>query len=402
MISLDRITMKTFVLLFVLISAVTYSNSQDFWTKIPGIDLSVRNITLNYEGDMLVTVNNAILKSYDGGETWVKKASLGTYSFPLDIVMNHDGHIYISLHSNILIKSINHGETWFNLYSLPYPDPQDLMYYPSGKLFATPFVNGLYVSEDEGTTFTKVESIETPNVWQMDIDSKGTIYAGSDEHIFISYDEGETWKVSEISAECATAYSIKVLPNDYIVVGSKGSRCGMFISKDAGETWEQINEGFDLWNYIQVEDIFFVDSYKIFAATNAYGVFRTLDGGLSWDHLPTIEGVDLYWRVFVDKNGSLFVGANNGLYRSNSNVLGIEHHRYPNIAIVPNPVNNYFIIDGLDPDQISMIKIIDSNAEEVIVSTTYSETMASNLPTGVYFMMIYIGEDIKLLPFVKN
>ena len=54
------------------------------------------------------------------------------------------------------------------------------------------------------------------------------------------------------------------------------------------------------------------------ATIRGLGVFKSVDGGLTWNSLPATTGSDFYQsaKLMVASNGTLFVATNKGLFRS--------------------------------------------------------------------------------------
>jgi photosystem II stability/assembly factor-like uncharacterized protein len=91
---------------------------------------------------------------------------------------------------------------------------------------------------------------------------------------------------------------------------------GVFRSLNGGETWEQINQG--LTN-TRIYSLAVNSNDDIFAGTNGDGVFRSSDNGIMWQPVnagfTSSEGV----CIAFDKNENILVGAFGDAYRSTDN-----------------------------------------------------------------------------------
>ena len=164
---------------------------------------------------------------------------------------------------------------------------------------------GLYVSDDEGSTWTLTD-LQEPAVWQIRDNGEGILYAGTaPTGLFRSEDGGNSWTEIEALAQLAEAggWCIPVDPpipaaaralvvkGDQLWVGVEVG--GIAMSKDAGATWSVVlpGENPDLHMIFahpaHTETLFAstgygrLDGVAEMVEGNA-GVFRSEDGGNSW------------------------------------------------------------------------------------------------------------------------
>ncbi len=203
---------------------------------------------------------------------------------------NRDKTIF-SLVRGTLLKSTNGGSTWkrivkgldnkFLLYSLKIsPQNKDV-------LFMSSRGDGIYKSQDQGNSWFKVNNgLETLSIDIISISSKSAdIFAAGTEYGFYkTKDGGESWyKILDQSVKI-TAISSFSHREDYVVAGDdKGI---LYFSKSGGDVWKKY---LDLTNGDAILDIEFSPNFStdntFFVATQKNGIFRTIDGGISFSRI---------------------------------------------------------------------------------------------------------------------
>ena len=150
----------------------------------------------------------------------------------------------------------------------------------------------------------------------------GTLNVPVPAGIYRSTDGGHTWSRANADLPPDTSVaSIRFDPQDgNRVLAADGSIGNLFISEDGGLNWRQEpsisqvltpNSGIGRL-FTRIED-----GQTVFYAGSRYdGVVRSLDGGLSWEwYGEGLTGSALRVRAFVDKNGALYAGTHDGVWR---------------------------------------------------------------------------------------
>ena len=204
---------------------------------IPGTVLSMatsKNGTV-YAGDF-----QGILRSSNGGQDW-EEINIGMESAAIyDIDINGAGEIFIATGKGVFVSN-NDGDNWTSLpIDSTVSSVATIAVSPNGNLFAgTAVDSGVYRSTDNGLSWVKVIDFRTS---EIAVNSNGDIFAGSSrfEQSFIrSTDGGISW--SEIGPFAINSIKSVVFDSqDDVYLVNRG---GIFRSFDNGDTWIVSNDG---------------------------------------------------------------------------------------------------------------------------------------------------------------
>lgn len=176
----------------------------------------------------------------------------------------------------------------------------------------------------------------------------GTIYAGSDNRIYISRDNGAAWEESNIISPDADFISALIKYGNNIFVGTYNF--GVFYTTDEGKTWNSLNTGLNGLGANTISD-FAIRGSDLFVGTYGSGVFVIDLNNLShW--IPFNNGLSFNasYNIYSLRNinGTLYTGAGgNSSYfknRENSNVW--EEVVFGEMWGEPNSMHDMLIIDN--------------------------------------------------------
>ena len=154
----------------------------------------------------------------------------------------------------------------------------------------------------------------------------GTLNVPVPAGIYRSTDGGHTWSRANADLPPDTSVaSIRFDPQDgNRVLAADGGVGNLFISEDGGLTWRQepsINQVLTPNSGIGRLFTRTEDGLTVFYAGTRYdGVVRSVDGGLTWEwYGEGLTGSALRVRAFVDKDGALYAGTHDGVWRHTPN-----------------------------------------------------------------------------------
>lgn len=267
--------------------------------SVEGLHIAPANPSVIYAGAFA-----RVLKSEDGGETWAS-TFIPPRAQVYDIVTDpNSADIVIAVTGEGIVHSGDGGQTWITLDKAQGGQILNVGFYGIAAT-VTPSGNRVYVAGEGDQIFWRgTREVTAP--WQTlvcrvcarSIHSLALIgdkiLAGADEgRLGLSTNLGNDWLRADISTVNPTLKfsSIVFDPEDAMVVyaGSGTNRNptdgeGLFRSTDGGLSWQSLNTwnaGVGTGTFVQDIAIDQTDSRIVFIATSK-GVFRTDDGGKSW------------------------------------------------------------------------------------------------------------------------
>jgi photosystem II stability/assembly factor-like uncharacterized protein len=152
--------------------------------------------------------------------------------------------------------------------------------------------NGIWVSEDLGTTWSRINS--TNLLGKIAINGNVIFISDYKKNVWISKDKGKNFEMIKEEQGLPKGYilDISIIEGSIYVCSSSG----IYISKNSGESWELFSEYFknNKIKFIKrIDDIFFVYNYN-----EPNTLYYSLDNGIDWDKI-TISYED-YLLDFVD------------------------------------------------------------------------------------------------------
>lgn len=164
-------------------------------------------------------------------------------------------------------------------------------------IFVGTIGQGLNISSDRGETWTKIRN---PIPTESNIRALRTYphqphrtLAGSDGlGLFRTNDNGLTWETIETPFNDLQTWSIAIDPAHPETIFA-GTRPEAYRSRDDGQTWQKLNMGVNLQCPIGTPRTTNIivdprDSRTIWAGIEVDGVYKSLDGGDTWIHLPDL------------------------------------------------------------------------------------------------------------------
>lgn len=272
----------------------------------------------------------------------------------------------------------------------------------------------IYTTSNGGTTWTRVPSANIPlpqatgefgitNLFEV---AGGTIWFGTDTgRLYKSTNMGLNWTVSATPSTNlgADTFSFKDANNGIILTASGN----LYKSTDAGTTWTQ--QAFS--GPIYTGDITYIPGTTRLvctgAATNASGSAYSLDDGLTWIGVDSVQHNDV---VFLNTTIGFTGGFNQsatvgGISKYTGTVLPTQSFEAAGFSVYPNPVNDSFTIQNGNNIAISGLTISDINGRTVKtldVNAIENQINISDLNSGVYFLNITSDNGSATKKIIKN
>ena len=297
------------------------------WSKkqnIPsGNDLSFKNTTGYVVGD-----NGYVLKSVNSGTSWTQVATGFNDSFNTVTIIDDDTVILSS--SNSIVKTNDGGSSWVKLMI------------PNGVVNKTFFTNALTghavcnsgiirKTVDGGQTWytTLTTNISPANFFTVYFVNQSVGFA-TREHseMFKTTDGGETWM--QIADPGEAVYDLHFLnQNDGFATGEYGAT---YKTTDGGNTWTHIFFLDAYYGDSSMYGIYFQDN-NIGYATGARGrIMKTTNGGVSWT--AQSENYNDFNDLKIFDSGTGFARSGNNYYKTTdfgdhwSYISSVNHFSY--------------------------------------------------------------------------
>jgi len=245
---------------------------------------------------------HGILKSTDGGTTWVEKNEglAGVEPDGLASSPFNPEEVYVSTGALGLLRSENGGGSWQSLgvsrngYAWrgdvlavdPYTSTR---VYLADSCFSPDAVPCARISEDSGSSWRDV-----PFTFPTSLNN----WTG--ESHAIAPDPAHAGKLLAGATYYPPNFDNSSLPP----LGA------IFTSNDYGEHWFQVSTSTPISMVVQLAyDA--TDSNLVYAATNGTGLLKSQDGGITWQQVPSWPGNQYIWSVVTDPNQASTVWAAN-------------------------------------------------------------------------------------------
>ncbi len=177
-------------------------------------------------------------------------------------------------------------------------------------LFAGTDGSGVYLSSDNGTTWTAVDSgLTNPSICTLAATTSGLgfaatyyLFAGTNDGLLLSTNTGTSWT----SVFSSTTINALAFSGTNFFAGSGGA--GIYYSTNSGTNWYYSGKPSNLnVNALLISDTNF------FAGTNG-GVFLSTNNGTNWTALNNVGLTNNHVQCLAVSGTNLFAGTNGGVF----------------------------------------------------------------------------------------
>ncbi len=303
------------------------------WEAVADLPSSLLALAGNADNQQAGLHDAGVWKSVDGGRTW-KPSSEGLAARGFAALHAVGDVLYVMGPQEGLWTSKDGGQTWNAASNLfPFYPLTAFAVGPKGALFLAGQESGILRSDDGGAHWRVVAEVEGVESLLLTPDESG--WAGtSDGRLLATHDGGETWLESESPCAGQEVLSIVASPNyaeDHTLLmgtsippeGGKGARIGVWRSTNSGATWRQITTQTTAARWIDIAMPLGVTDNPADQAVLATGPFclrplrRAKDVWISTRVDPNGANTLAVAAVGeVDGGGQLFAATGSGVYRS--------------------------------------------------------------------------------------
>jgi hypothetical protein len=365
-------------------------------------------------GNLFAATASGIYRSTNNGVDWGKRTIHGDYVLADFSALTFRGSNYVFAGdvNGYCYVSSNSGGDFYNKGQIQEGATVSsyafisTYVFASTKPYASGVAGGVYMSMDNGATWTAVNNglptLADTNTYVNCLAVVGTnLFAGTGHGVYLSTNNGTNWSKINTGLTDINVTSLAV-KNSEIFAGTYGG--GVFRSNNNGSSWTNAN----LLNY--VTSLFVVDNY-LFAGTSGEGVYILKDIDNTWRNVG-LQNVRI--TGFTGSDGKLFAATQNHSVWTNGMdiVTGIEELAagIPEAFLLnqnfPNPFNPSTTITFELPEAGEVtIKVYNILGQELITlfsgivqSGKYSvdwnglNDAGSPLSSGTYLYKLTAGE----------
>jgi hypothetical protein len=273
-------------------------------------------------------------------------------------------------------------------------------------LFAGTWGGGVFLSTNNGTTWSSVNTGLTDTLVEALGVSGTNLFAATDRGVFLSTNNGTSWNAASTGLTSTGVYAFAVSGAN-LFAGTWGG--GVFLSTNNGTSWSAANSGLTNTKVIRLA----VSGTNLFAGTYGGGVFLSTNNGTSWQAVNT--GLPATTNVFAltVSGTNVFAGTDTaGIWRRpiSEMITSVDPatSELPRGFLLqqnyPNPFNPTTVVSYQLP-VVSDVKLIvyDLLGRELAVLVkerkapgSYEVKLdGSNLASGVYFYRLKAGTFVQ-------
>jgi len=321
--------------------------------------------------------------------------------------------IYGTSQTGVLYKSLNQGQTYFNL-----PSPEDkrgnwVTPFEQDPQVATTIYTGydeVYKSEAGGENVDNLRSwVSISQNFGNNLDhlkiapsNNDTMYAAFGENLYKTSSGGSNGDWAQLTGFSGNINAIAIHPLDPTKIAiAVNSSEKVYITNDGGINW--VSKLHDLPNFSALALVWDTtyDEDILYLGMN-YGVYYLRDNDTSWSsydvNLPNVQVNEFEINEADSKLYAATYGR--GLWRVdlfNPSSLGVAELTGFNFKITPNPTTGILNLN-LKSNELVMLKIYDTLGKLVFYEKnrdlTRNPQINLALPKGLYFLKVNIGNNV--------
>jgi photosystem II stability/assembly factor-like uncharacterized protein len=326
--------------------------------KVQALVIDPQNPDILYAG----TNGAGIFKSTDGGQTWA---------------------------------SINNGLSEYFIKALAI-DPQipSIVYAGSNLLSVGYLSGGIFKSTDGGQTWKGPREGVIGGVESILIDplTPSNVYVSTAlTSVFKSSDKGEHWLPIDNGPEITFPLKMGIHPDNPAIL-YLGTLIGVYKSIDGGQIWLPVNNGLEIPNtelFMHVIDLVIDSTTKpetVYIGTKYYGVFKSTDGGTSWQSKNNGLAADTSVHCLALDGTTLYASTSDGLYKSIDrgeswffSGNGLNDITIETLAVSPGQANTLYAGTSSLLKESGVYKSIDGGANWTAVNKGLTGIVVENL-----------------------
>ncbi|MCF8233317.1 MAG: T9SS type A sorting domain-containing protein [Bacteroidales bacterium] len=402
----------------------SYTNlAQDYVFKDAGI-MGDSVVVAIGKGNVNGELQGVAIRSTDRGQSWEKINKVFLQLNEIDVVNQSIAYV-CGYEQRSLYKTDDAGQSWLKLINFPYDiTPQCIHFFDvdhgwvvgedkSASVFC------IYETQDGGMSW--IEKCELPGFAHRLTDltfvnqTKAYItgITCGNSLVLRTDDQGESWEIENLDMDESWALNgVEVIDEEtFFIYGYNG------IAKtiNGGESWYDVTPEHNGFISFTAMDFPHPAIGYAIAAEDDRLVYKTLDGGGSWEALDLTCGSGMSSLSFFDEYEGVVLGENSVIYRTTTGgtVSSPEHlissDRTGNWIVYPNPFDEQLTISCQEyPTGNTRFvlmdvsgKIVESKALQNIKSA-FKWRLKTELPAGIFILSIKSDYGVDYIKIVKG
>ncbi len=398
---------KTAIILILCFFSIKLTNGQNQWvSQVSGTSSFLKSVFFVSADTGYVAVEaGSILKTVNGGTNWVHVGN-----GPEKCLFFLTSKKGFGTYDNYIISTVNGGVNWNSCYTNPNISDIVSLNFPDKKhgyaaAWGQDIDNYVIKTNNGGTSWDTIYkySGNFANFESIFFTDSMTGYVATENgNILKTTNCGSSWTITPIDLVNTVAIASIYFPT--ADTGYAATDIQVYKTTDGGSTWNGLPQYFSPSLY----SIFFTDTkHGCVGGGNGYNsmtLYQTNNGGNTWHQ--GASGVQTLNSVFFADSLPGYAVGTNGTILKYTNVTGIEDNaQTETFSIYPNPANDLLTIQLSEPNAKAEIKIYDQlgQIESFLnVSTPQTKIDISNLTNGVYVIELKTENTNSRQKFVKE
>jgi len=388
------------LLAFLLLSAA-FIRADAQWKQVPGKTAAMGASCFLSSGATLFAgqLGEGVIQSTDGGATW-QVADSGLTNRDVYALTAYGPNLVAGTFGDGLFISSNGGTSWSAVVDTLLLDPDVISLTLIGSVvYAGTFFGYVFTTDLSDTALQSVplSYLGDPVYTLLDVDT--SLFASTYDGVLVSNPASAIWQQKD-SSFTPVVYCLDTCLG-FLFAGTAGQ--GVFRSSDGGLSWDAVDSGVADPNINALVSV----SGNLFAGTNE-GVFLTSNGGVSWSAVNTGLTTSIVYSLGASAT-TLFLGSNVGIWSrplSDMIVLAVrppgamQPARFSLEQNYPNPFNPTTTIRYSLPHRadvsLSVYNILGQEVARLVSGNEESGEHqvrfdATGIASGVYFYRLQSG-----------
>jgi photosystem II stability/assembly factor-like uncharacterized protein len=307
---------------------VSYDGGASWFSQAEMRGQSIRSLRASPTDpkELVAGTLKGVYRSTDGGQRWTlisPRDSMEIHEVQSVAIDPVDPKVIYAGTWHLPWKTTDGGEHWSNIKDgiIEDSDVFSIIVDPkSPKTVYASACSGIYKSEDAGGLFHKIQGIPSTarrtRVLMQDPSALNVVFAGTTEGLWRSDNAGKSWERKTGPEVVVNDVLVDKADSKHVLLAT--NRAGVLVSEDGGETFQPSNSGFSTRQVTAMQRDRNEPATVLVGVVNdkeAGGVFRSLDGGLTWKQLSEGLGGRDVFALAQALDGTFLAGTSHGLFR---------------------------------------------------------------------------------------